>query len=158
MQISISDITRAIEDLISRSKDREAIASWASSVRNHEDQDNLDYFPAAAVEEIWGALEFLMGVDLLVEPGAYLHNHEDIEAFALAWHNSATRYLEAAVQPRSAYRGREIQLDDSSLVSIADIGRVAGMHDSIGDKHVKSQPYRAVIVLGLCRIDLIEPD
>ena len=46
-------------------------------------------------EEIWGALEFLMGVDLLVEPGAYLHNHEDIEAFALAWRRLAKRHLEA---------------------------------------------------------------
>ena len=77
MIITLPDITRAFEDLISGAKSRETIAAWATSLRNAENSRQLQYEPAPEETRIWNAILYLTGVDLKTSPSNYLHNTDD---------------------------------------------------------------------------------
>ena len=85
MRVCLSDVSRALEDLLEKRRSREEIAEWASALRRAEDAGTLDYVPPTDEERIWQGIQYLMGVDLRDGPRSYLHTQEDFERFADQW-------------------------------------------------------------------------
>lgn len=75
--VTLSDISQAFNDLISGSRSREEVASWADALRRLHDDDQLQFEPDKEKCRIWGAILYLMGVDLKNSPTEYLHCTED---------------------------------------------------------------------------------
>ncbi len=81
MTASLSDISQAFDDLISGSKSREAVAAWATSLREAEDARRIRYEPASEEKRIWNAILYLTGVDLKSSPTDYLHSKNDFLSY-----------------------------------------------------------------------------
>ena len=77
MTVLISEISQAFDDLVSGLKSREAVAAWATALRQAEDARQLRYEPASEEARIWNAILYLTGVDLKSSPTDYLHNTND---------------------------------------------------------------------------------
>lgn len=81
MTISVEDIARALDALLSGTMSREAMAGWAEDLRRKADAGLLECEPPSAKERIWEAILYLIGVDLKVSPTEYLHDRGDFIAF-----------------------------------------------------------------------------
>jgi hypothetical protein len=81
MTVTLSEIQRALDDLIAGARLREEIAGWADSARRADDQEQLSFDPPNARDRIWRAITYLMGVDMKTSPTSYLHSTADFEAF-----------------------------------------------------------------------------
>lgn len=81
MLVSLSDVQRAFDELISGVRSREQISDWARSLRLEDDQERLSFEPAAMRDRLWRAITYLEGVDLKDSPTTYLHVTEDFLEF-----------------------------------------------------------------------------
>ena len=81
MQVHLSDVQRAFDDLVAGSRTREEIASWADSAIKADDDEQLSLDPKEARDRIWRAITYLTGVDLKTSPTTYLHSTADFIAY-----------------------------------------------------------------------------
>ena len=81
MTASLSDISQAFDDLISGSKSREVVATWATALQQAEDARQLRCEPVSEKARIWDAILYLTGVDLKSSPTDYLHNTNDFLSY-----------------------------------------------------------------------------
>lgn len=88
MYVSLSDIERAFEDLLSGARSREEIAAWAHSATESNDLDTLQYDPPGAERRIWNGILYLLGVDLKEAPDVYLHDDGNFREFLKGWRGS----------------------------------------------------------------------
>ena len=76
--ITIDDIQKAFDDLISRKKSRDEISSWAEDIQRVHDNNMLQFLPSDKKEIIWEGLDFLSGIDALGDTlDSYLYKSED---------------------------------------------------------------------------------
>ena len=81
MQVHLSDVQRAFDELVAGSRPREEIASWADSAIKADDDEQLSLDPKEARDLIWDAITYLTGVDLKTSPTTYLHSAADFIAY-----------------------------------------------------------------------------
>ena len=76
--VNIDDIQKAFDDLITGKRSREEISDWAVDMRRAHDNDMLKFLPKDKKKIIWEGLEFLSGVDMIVDAeGNYMYFKED---------------------------------------------------------------------------------
>jgi hypothetical protein len=81
VKVTRSDIAKQFDALIGGTRSREDIETWAEARMHAQDLGELMYEPAAAEEQLWRAITFLLGVGLKTSSSDYLHSVEDFEAF-----------------------------------------------------------------------------
>lgn len=79
--VSVEDLSRAFDDLISGSRTREEVSDWARDLRLAADDDRLRFEPESVRPRLWEAIIYLEGVDLKDSPSTYLLGSEDFETF-----------------------------------------------------------------------------
>lgn len=84
MQVHLSDVQRAFDDLVAGSRPREEIAAWADSAVKADDVEQLSLDPKEARDRIWRAITYLTGVDMKTSPTTYLHSAADFLAYRKA--------------------------------------------------------------------------
>lgn len=77
MQVQLSDVQVAFDDLVGGGRSREEIAAWADSALRANDDEQLSFDPKEARDRIWRAITYLTGVDLKTSPTTYLHSTAD---------------------------------------------------------------------------------
>jgi hypothetical protein len=65
-----SRIRSRLTDLISGTLDAEAVADWATELREQDD-------PALDDDRLWSAVDKLSGADSKIGPEEYLYGHDD---------------------------------------------------------------------------------
>jgi len=81
MIVTLNDITERLRSILTGDMTRESASDWATSQIELEDRRELHYSPDVLEDEIWQAIIFLAGIDLLVSPGTYLFGVEDIQGW-----------------------------------------------------------------------------
>ena len=81
MQVTVTEITAAFLALLNKTRTREDVSTWASTVRAADDAEGNEYVPRSAEKAIWDALEFFMGFDMKNSPASYLYSETDLEKY-----------------------------------------------------------------------------
>ncbi len=79
--VTRQELSSAFDDLVSGTRTREDVSSWATELRVAHDEDRLAFDPANAQPMLWRAILYLTGVDLRTSPSEYLHVPADFEKF-----------------------------------------------------------------------------
>ena len=80
--LSIGEVQQVFGLLAQEQWSKEQAADWANARWQMADREALAYVPPQAEKPLWDALLFLLGIDLQVNPGEYLHNTEDILVYS----------------------------------------------------------------------------
>lgn len=80
--LSISEVQQVLALVAQEQWSREQAADWANVRWQLADREALTYVPPQAEKPLWEALLFLLGIDLQVNPGEYLHNTEDVLVYS----------------------------------------------------------------------------
>lgn len=78
MEIDIGMVRDVFLGVLDGKITREYADRWAYKVIQQAEARSLVYLPAADEERIWAGIMYLYGVDLMEEPGLYLHTEEEI--------------------------------------------------------------------------------
>ena len=76
--VSIAEVQQVLEFLAQEHWSKGHAAEWANARWQLADQQALAFVPPQAETSLWEALLFLLGIDLQVNPGEYLHTTENI--------------------------------------------------------------------------------
>jgi hypothetical protein len=78
MELDLETVRQVFRDVLDGRMTRDAADRWAYGVMQLSEARSLTYSPPTAEDRIWDAVMYLYGIDLMVAPGEYLHNEEDI--------------------------------------------------------------------------------
>ena len=81
MRVTRNDIAKQFDALIEGTRSREDIEKWAEARIHAQDLGELVYEPPTAEDQLWRAIQYLLGVALKASPSGYLHSVTDFEAF-----------------------------------------------------------------------------
>lgn len=84
MELNLEKIQQLFLDVLSGRISREEANRWAYSVVQQSELGTLAFLPASDKDRIWGGVMYLYGIDLMEEPGVYLHTNEDIRTAMIA--------------------------------------------------------------------------
>lgn len=86
MLLTIEDIKSKFNELINEEISREDADKWAYIRMQAYDDGNLEFQPSSDQELLWGAIQYLYGIDIKDSPSSYLHSLEDIQVvFETTW-------------------------------------------------------------------------
>lgn len=86
MLLTIEDIKCKFNELINEEISREDADEWAYIRMQAYDDGNLEFQPSNDQELLWGAIQYLYGIDIKDSPSSYLHSLEDIQVvFETTW-------------------------------------------------------------------------
>ena len=77
MKVSLDEIKQVFDELIDGKKTREEASSWALKRVFASDEKILEYDPPHDEKNIWEAIIFLAGVDMISTDRPYLFDKED---------------------------------------------------------------------------------
>jgi len=80
--LSISEVQQVLALLAQEQWSKEQAAQWANERWQLADREALAFVPPQAAKPLWDALLFLLGIDLQVNPGEYLHNTADVLVYS----------------------------------------------------------------------------
>ena len=80
--ISIAEMKQVLALLAQEDWSKGRAAEWANERWQIADQQALAFVPPQSETPLWEALLFLLGIDLQVNPGEYLHTTEDVLAYS----------------------------------------------------------------------------
>jgi hypothetical protein len=81
VKVTRIEISKQFDALIDGTSSREDTEKWAEVRMRAQDLGELKYEPAAAADQLWTAIKYLLGVGLKTSPSDYLHSVEDFQAF-----------------------------------------------------------------------------
>ncbi len=81
MIVTLTDIGDQFDALLSGTRSREDVETWADRHMRAEDEGRLVYEPKSDEARIWDAITYLSGVALRTAPAVYLHAPEDFLAY-----------------------------------------------------------------------------
>jgi hypothetical protein len=81
MEISLNEVKETLQKLITDEISRESGNSWAYRLMEEAEANSLTYNPKKSRPVIWDSIMFVMGLNIETQPGVYLHNKDDIQAF-----------------------------------------------------------------------------
>lgn len=79
MKITLDELRKKFDELISKDISREEVSEWAHIRKNAQDKRNLEYFPKEKESLIWDGIMYLLGVDLKTDSSTYLHTTDDFK-------------------------------------------------------------------------------
>lgn len=86
MLLTSNDIKGIFSGLITGEMSREEADRWAFERMQEFDAGTLEFHPVCDEEVLWGAIQFLYGVDTKISPDEYMNSLEDIRtAFEEKW-------------------------------------------------------------------------
>ena len=77
--VSFHDVQKIFTLIISGKISRERADEWADSMLRESEYRSLVFSPTEDEQKIWRGIMYLLGVDLQVAPGEYLHSLDDIK-------------------------------------------------------------------------------
>lgn len=80
MNLDLDKVRKVFLDVLEGRMTRETADRWAYSVIKESESGLLTFEPPEEKTRIWNGVMYLYGVDLMEEPGEYLHAEEDIRA------------------------------------------------------------------------------
>lgn len=80
MKVSIHDVDHLFEQLQTGEVSREFASSWAYRAMQAMDDRAIVFEPADLEDQLWDAIDFLLGFDLQDSPSSYLHGTVDLLA------------------------------------------------------------------------------
>lgn len=85
-KLSKKDLVNIFKDLINGSISRDEADRWAYSMMQAFDNNSLEFIPPSDESLLWEGIRYLYGIDIMEEPGEYLHSIEEIrEEFFNKW-------------------------------------------------------------------------
>jgi hypothetical protein len=78
MEIGIDAVRNVFQDVLAGRMTREAADRWAYMLIQQSEADSLVFVPESEKKRIWDGITYLYGIDLMEEPGEYLHTDDDI--------------------------------------------------------------------------------
>ncbi len=78
MEITLEQVKSIFEDVLNKRITREEADRWAYSVIAAAETNSLTIVPNEKRDQVWNGVMYLYGIDLMVNPGEYLHTEEDI--------------------------------------------------------------------------------
>ncbi|OAL80405.1 hypothetical protein AY606_15410 [Acinetobacter sp. SFB] len=78
MEITLEQVKSIFEDILNKRITREEADRWAYSVIAASETNSLTIVPNEKRDQVWNGVMYLYGIDLMVNPGEYLHTEEDI--------------------------------------------------------------------------------
>lgn len=86
MRVTHEDVHAVFTALISGKIDRESADCWAHERMEAFDAEQLEFEPTEDEAQLWDAIMYLLGIDMQIAPGEYMHSIEDIrEQYEKRW-------------------------------------------------------------------------
>ncbi len=92
MIVTLNEIDMVLHQLLNSDIPREEASNWATRLMEHNDNDQLEYIPTTSKDEIWDAILFILGIDMLDAPGSYLHDKQNIQDYLDAFTKRIQEY------------------------------------------------------------------
>ena len=86
MQLTVEQVNQIFKSLISSEISREDSDRWAYERMKAFDLGELEFSPLNDEEKLWGAVQYLYGIDTKISPNEYMHSLDEIrETFEEKW-------------------------------------------------------------------------
>jgi hypothetical protein len=80
MKIDIEAVRNVFLNVLAGRMTREEADRWAYALIQQSEANALIFIPESNKKCIWDGIMYLYGIDLMEEPGKYLHTDEDIRS------------------------------------------------------------------------------